>query len=161
MTEEEVTETTTSDEADSVSEEEEVMVTVWSPEPSETIELNDTPVDEWVRSIDFKTTEDVPIPERLVDQVIGQEAGSVVIRKAAEQRRHMMMIGDPGTGKSMLARSMTELLPQDKLEDIYVTQTMMMKMSQGLEQSPLAEAIALLRARKRLSEFSEKRVRKC
>ena len=30
----------------------------------------------------------------------------------------MMMIGDPGTGKSMLARSMTELLPQDKLEDI-------------------------------------------
>ena len=118
MTEEEVSETTGSDEADSVSEEEEVMVTVWSPEPSETIELNDTPVDEWVRSIDFNTTEDVPIPERLVDQVIGQEAGSVVIRKAAEQRRHMMMIGDPGTGKSMLARSMTELLPQDKLEDI-------------------------------------------
>ena len=118
MTEEELSETTASDEADSVSEEEEVMVTVWSPEPSETIELNDTPIDEWVRSIDFKTTEDVPIPERLVDQVIGQEAGSVVIRKAAEQRRHMMMIGDPGTGKSMLARSMTELLPQDKLEDI-------------------------------------------
>ena len=78
----------------------------------------DTPVDEWARSIDFETTEDVPIPERLVDQVIGQEAGSVVIKKAAEQRRHMMMIGDPGTGKSMLARSMTELLPQDKLEDI-------------------------------------------
>ncbi len=118
MTEEEVSETTASDEADSVSEDEEVMVTVWSPEPSEAIELNDTPIDEWVRSVDFKSTEDVPIPERLVDQVIGQEAGSVVIRKAAEQRRHMMMIGDPGTGKSMLARSMTELLPQDKLEDI-------------------------------------------
>ena len=82
MTEEEVSETAASDEADSVSEEEEVMVTVWSPEPSENIELNDTPIDEWVRSIDFKTTEDVPIPERLVDQVIGQEAGSVVIRKA-------------------------------------------------------------------------------
>ena len=32
--------------------------------------------------------------DRLVDQVIGQEAGSVVIRKAAEQRRHMLMIGD-------------------------------------------------------------------
>ena len=94
------------------------MVTVWSPEATENIELNNTPVDEWVRSINFNNTEEVPIPERLVDQVIGQEAGSVVIRKAAEQRRHMMMIGDPGTGKSMLARSMTELLPQDKLEDI-------------------------------------------
>ena len=118
MTEEEVAETSDSAGEEHISEEEEVMVTVWSPEATENIELNNTPVDEWVRSIDFNNTEEVPIPERLVDQVIGQEAGSVVIRKAAEQRRHMMMIGDPGTGKSMLARSMTELLPQDKLEDI-------------------------------------------
>ena len=64
-------------------------------------------VDEWLNSVDFKSTLDVPVPDRLVDQVIGQEDASVVIRKAAEQRRHMMMIGDPGTGKSMLARSMT------------------------------------------------------
>ena len=118
VTEEEVAETSDSEEEEQISGEEEVMVTVWSPEATENIELNNTPVDEWVRSIDFNNTEEVPIPERLVDQVIGQEAGSVVIRKAAEQRRHMMMIGDPGTGKSMLARSMTELLPQDKLEDI-------------------------------------------
>ena len=116
-----VEESAVSDELEVVDEgsvEEEPVVTIWSPESGNNIELNDTPVDEWVRSIDFETTEDVPIPERLVDQVIGQEAGSVVIKKAAEQRRHMMMIGDPGTGKSMLARSMTELLPQDKLEDI-------------------------------------------
>ena len=52
--------------------------------------------------------------------MIGQETGSVVIRKAAEQRRHMLMIGDPGTGKSMLAKSMTELLPRDVLEDVLV-----------------------------------------
>ena len=110
MTEEEVVDTPDS--------KEEEMVTVWSPEAADNIEINQEPIDEWVRSVDFKTTEDVPIPERLVDQVIGQDAGSIVIRKAAEQRRHMMMIGDPGTGKSMLARSMTELLPKDKLEDI-------------------------------------------
>ena len=117
MTEEEITEISETQEEENSPEEEEAMVTIWSPESSENIELNSTPVDEWVRSIDFTTTEEVPIPERLVDQVIGQDAGSIVIRKAAEQRRHMMMIGDPGTGKSMLARSMTELLPQDKLED--------------------------------------------
>ena len=98
--------------------EDETTVTIWAPEPGNSVEINDVHVDEWVRSIGFSTTEDVPIPERLVDQVIGQEAGSIVIKKAAEQRRHMMMIGDPGTGKSMLARSMTELIPQDKLEDI-------------------------------------------
>ncbi|HJN56235.1 MAG TPA: ATP-binding protein, partial [Candidatus Poseidoniales archaeon] len=78
----------------------------------------DIPVTEWLDDVEFSTTADVPIPDRLVDQVIGQEAASMVIRKAAEQRRHVMMIGDPGTGKSMLARSMTELLPEGTLEDI-------------------------------------------
>ena len=87
------------------------------PEASKN-EIVTTPVSEWIESIDIETTADVPVPERLVDQVIGQEAASIVIRKAAEQRRHMLMIGDPGTGKSMLARSMTELLPKDVLEDV-------------------------------------------
>ena len=118
MSGEEIVDTPDSEQQDSTPEMEEEMVTIWSPEAADNIEINSTPIDEWVRGVDFKSTEDVPIPERLVDQVIGQDAGSIVIRKAAEQRRHMMMIGDPGTGKSMLARSMTELLPQDKLEDI-------------------------------------------
>ena len=96
------------------------VATVWSPEPTGADEVLTASVDEWIAGVDFESTADVPIPERLVDQVIGQEAGSVVIKKAAEQRRHMMMIGDPGTGKSMLARSMTDLLPRDALEDVLV-----------------------------------------
>ena len=60
------------------------------------------------------------MPGRLVGRVIGQEAGGSVIEEAAEQRRHMLMIGDRGTGKSMLARSMTDLLPKDALEDLLV-----------------------------------------
>lgn len=99
----------------------ETEVTVWAPEPSMGADdvMADS-VEDWIRTVDFESTEDVPIPDRLVDQVIGQEAGSVVIKKAAEQRRHMLMIGDPGTGKSMLARSMTDLLPKDALEDLLV-----------------------------------------
>src|SRR3990170_793206 len=77
-------------------------------------------LDIWMRTVDFRSTVEIKIPERLVDQVIGQEAGVEVIRKAAEQRRHVLLIGDPGTGKSMLARSMTELLPKDDLQDIIV-----------------------------------------
>jgi Lon-like ATP-dependent protease len=96
-------------------------VTIWAPEPGpDSDDIVSLSVEEWIQSVDFTSTEDVPIPDRLVDQVIGQEAGSVVIKKAAEQRRHMLMIGDPGTGKSMLARSMTDLLPKESLEDILV-----------------------------------------
>jgi len=82
--------------------------------------LCDSPVEEWIHDLGILSTEDVPIPERLVDQVIGQEAASIVVKKASEQRRHMIMVGEPGTGKSMLARSMTEFLPKEHLEDILV-----------------------------------------
>ncbi len=77
-------------------------------------------IDVWIRTQEFRSTAEVKIPDRLVDQVIGQEAAVEVIRKAAEQKRHVLLIGDPGTGKSMLARSMTELLPRDELQDIIV-----------------------------------------
>ena len=65
-------------------------------------------------------TSGIEIPDRLVDQVIGQEHARDVIIKAAKQRRHVMMIGSPGTGKSMLAKAMSELLPKEELQDVLV-----------------------------------------
>ncbi len=75
---------------------------------------------EWVKNLDIDSTEDIAVPKMLVDQVIGQEKGVEIVRKAAEQRRHVMLIGDPGTGKSMLARSISELLPKEELQDVLV-----------------------------------------
>ncbi|NIS32032.1 MAG: ATP-dependent protease LonB, partial [Actinobacteria bacterium] len=69
---------------------------------------------------EIDTTEDISVPDRLIDQVIGQDHARDVIKKAAKQHRHVMMIGSPGTGKSMLAKAMTELLPKEELQDVLV-----------------------------------------
>ena len=74
----------------------------------------------WIKDLDIETTADIAIPKMMVDQVIGQEQGVAIVRKAAEQKRHVMLIGDPGTGKSMLARSISELLPKEELQDVLV-----------------------------------------
>jgi Lon-like ATP-dependent protease len=75
---------------------------------------------ELLGDIDFKDTSSIAVPESLIDQVIGQDEAVEVIKKAARQRRHVMLIGSPGTGKSMLGKAMSELLPVEELQDVLV-----------------------------------------
>ena len=70
--------------------------------------------------LEIESTQDIEVPDRLVDQVIGQDHARDVVKKAAKQRRHVMMIGSPGTGKSMLAKAMSQLLPKEELQDVLV-----------------------------------------
>jgi len=70
--------------------------------------------------LEFETTAEIQIPDQLIDQVVGQDRAVDIIKKAAQQSRHVMMLGEPGTGKSMLAKAMAELLPSEELKDLLV-----------------------------------------
>ncbi len=68
----------------------------------------------------FKTTKEIKVPSKIVDQIIGQDEAVNIIKKAAKQRRHVFLIGTPGTGKSMIGQALSELLPKSLLRDILV-----------------------------------------
>ena len=66
----------------------------------------------------YNTTKDIKISKKIVGQVIGQEEAIKIIKKASKQRRNVLLIGSPGTGKSLIGQALAELLPKEKLLDI-------------------------------------------
>lgn len=68
----------------------------------------------------WKSTAEIDVPKKLIDQVIGQENSAELIKKAAAQKRNVLLVGLPGTGKSMLAQAMAEILPVSQMQDILV-----------------------------------------
>ena len=51
----------------------------------------------------LEDTSQVDIPRDPIERVIFQDNAKKAIRKIAQNRGHMLMVGKPGTGKSMLA----------------------------------------------------------
>jgi len=56
---------------------------------------------------DFETTEDIKISHDPMERVIGQDEAVRLARIAASQRRHFLLVGPPGTGKSMIAQALS------------------------------------------------------
>ena len=71
-----------------------------------------------IKPLNFKSTNEIKVPNKLIDQVIGQDQAISIIHKVANQRRHVLLIGEPGTGKSMVGQALSELLTKEKLVDV-------------------------------------------
>lgn len=61
---------------------------------------------------ELEDTSDVIIPADPLARVIGQDEAVELARIAAKQRRHLLLVGPPGTGKSMIAMALSLHLPR-------------------------------------------------
>jgi len=69
---------------------------------------------------DYSTTAEIPLPKDPLQRVIGQERAVEIARIAARQRRHLLLVGPPGTGKSMIAQALALHLEPPKTEVLVV-----------------------------------------
>jgi ATP-dependent Lon protease len=58
------------------------------------------------------STDEISIPLDPLDRVLGQEEAIELAKVAAIQRRHLLLVGPPGTGKSMIAQAISLHLPK-------------------------------------------------
>ena len=73
-------------------------------------ELLDYPVNLRKRLGRFDDTSQIKLPDDPIDRVIFQDRAKRAIRKIAQNKGHILMVGRPGTGKSMLANMFKEVL---------------------------------------------------
>lgn len=66
--------------------------------------------------LELETTKDIEIPLDPFERIVGQDDAIRIARLIPKQRRHLLLVGAPGTGKSMIAQAIASVLPKPKFE---------------------------------------------
>jgi len=90
-------------------------------------------------TFNFKHTGEIKTPENIIEQIIGQENAVNIVKKVAKQRRHLLLIGPPGVGKSLIGQGLAELLPKEKLVDILSVHNPIDENNPGIKVVPKGE----------------------
>ena len=64
----------------------------------------------------IKTTKDIKIPKDPLERIIGQDSTIEKVKSAIRQRRHLLLVGPPGVGKSMIAQAISYHLQKPKYQ---------------------------------------------
>lgn len=69
---------------------------------------------------DIFSTRDIDVPKDDFEKIIGQDKAIRIAKIVAKQRRHLLLLGPPGIGKSMIARAIASTLPAPKEQILVV-----------------------------------------
>jgi len=66
--------------------------------------------------INYESTFEVKVPKDPFEKIIGQDEAVEIAKIIPTQRRHLLLVGPPGTGKSMIAKAIATVMPKPKYE---------------------------------------------
>lgn len=75
-----------------------------------------TKISTWNDVSGLYSTEEIRLPTDPLDRVLGQNKAIEMAKIAAKQRRNLLLVGPPGTGKSMIAQALSMNLPKPEQE---------------------------------------------
>jgi ATP-dependent Lon protease len=65
---------------------------------------------------EYESTRDIAIPKDPFERIIGQPEAVAIAKMVPYQRRHLLLVGPPGTGKSLIAQAVASVLPKPHFE---------------------------------------------